>query len=149
MKRIAKFRALPALEQRFLLLALLTLPLVWLRLRAFGIEAAQTRAHHAAVVAGEADSLEVVARWASLVRAADRYMPFPSTCLSRSLTLLWLLERRGVVAQLRVGVRLKPEGLDAHAWVEYAGVPVNDDPKIGEQFAVFAQPIPLKAFARR
>ena len=61
-----------------------------------------------------------------LVRAANSHSVRPAACLSRSLTLWWLLRRRGIESQLRLGVRKGEQGLDAHAWVELAGQVVND-----------------------
>lgn len=68
-----------------------------------------------------------------LVAMAARRLPVSTTCLHRSLALWWLLRRRGVDCQLRLGARRTAERLDAHAWVEYQGRVVNDDPqKVGE-----------------
>jgi hypothetical protein len=45
-------------------------------------------------------------------------LPWPSTCLRRSLVLTALLRRRGRPATVRFGVRRQAELLLAHAWVE-------------------------------
>lgn len=63
------------------------------------------------------------------VRAVDRaaaYSPWPSACLTRSLTLMYLLRRRGVATDLKIGARLQNGALDAHAWIERDGVVLND-----------------------
>ena len=78
---------------------------------------------------------------------ATRHTPFRATCLSRSLLLGWLLRRRGVASDLRIGVRLTNGVLDAHAWVECSGVPVNDRPDIAAQFALFCDLVPLGSFS--
>jgi len=57
-----------------------------------------------------------------------------------------MLRRRGVASQLRIGVRINQGILDAHAWVEYAGTPVNDREDVGEQFSPFAEILPVTAF---
>ena len=57
------------------------------------------------------------------------------TCLERSLVLQWLLRRQGCPAELRIGVRPDIAGLDAHAWVEIDGEPVNDRRDIAQAFA--------------
>jgi hypothetical protein len=63
-----------------------------------------------------------------LARAVVRTLealPVDSRCLMRSLVLLGLLARRGVVAELVIAVR--PEERDqlaAHAWVEVRGEPL-------------------------
>jgi len=81
-----------------------------------------------------------------MVNLAARHSPFPATCLTRSLLLQWLLLRRGVASQLRIGVRLHSKSLQAHAWVECDGVPVNDSVDIASQFAPFAASLPAAAF---
>ena len=80
---------------------------------------------------------------ALVVHVAAGYTPGPVTCLSRSLLLAWLLQREGIAAQLRIGVRREAEGdaLAAHAWIEVAGTPVDDEPDVAARFLPFAAPL--------
>jgi hypothetical protein len=55
-------------------------------------------------------------------------------CLQRSAATARLLRRRGIYAELVIGVQQWP--FRAHAWVEIAGRVVNDKPHITEGFAV-------------
>jgi hypothetical protein len=55
-------------------------------------------------------------------------------CLQRSLVLLWLLRRRGIESELRIGVRKDGSALTAHAWIEMAGEFLNDSPDHCAQF---------------
>ena len=71
---------------------------------------------------------------ALLVGIAARNGPFRGTCLSRSFALLQLLHREGITADLRLGVR-KEAQLEAHAWVEYEGHPLNDTPDVATRYA--------------
>jgi Transglutaminase-like superfamily len=60
-----------------------------------------------------------------LARAVSRVLglvPGDSRCLFRSLTLLRMLERRGIGQTLVIAVR--PGPLAAHAWIEVDGRPV-------------------------
>jgi hypothetical protein len=50
-------------------------------------------------------------------------LPWDSRCLMRSLVLLRMLARRGVVCRLVIGVR-PGEKLGAHAWIEHDGTPL-------------------------
>jgi hypothetical protein len=50
-------------------------------------------------------------------------LPWDSRCLMRSLVLLRMLARRGVVCQLVIGVR-PGETFEAHAWIEHNGHPL-------------------------
>jgi hypothetical protein len=69
-------------------------------------------------------------RVARVVAMAARHTLAPNTCLHRSLALWWLLGRRGLDSQLKMGARLHDGRLDAHAWVEHDGIVVNDDPEV-------------------
>ena len=51
-------------------------------------------------------------------------LPWDSRCLMRSLVLVRMLARRGVKAQLVIGVRPGGE-FSAHAWVEHSGRPLT------------------------
>ena len=65
------------------------------------------------------DALTPAARW------PYRVLPWPSTCLRRSLVLTALLRRRGLPATVRFGVRRQAGPLLAHAWVECDGALVD------------------------
>jgi hypothetical protein len=72
-----------------------------------------------------------------MVGIASRH-GFPRvTCLPRSLTLWRLLRSQGVEADLRIGVRREAGRLDAHAWVEHRGLPLNDASDVAERYAAF------------
>jgi hypothetical protein len=55
-------------------------------------------------------------------------------CLQRSASTACLLKRYGVPAQMVIGAQQMP--FKAHAWVEVAGVVVNDKPYMPEMYAV-------------
>ena len=58
---------------------------------------------------------------ARMEAAAARHLPFQPNCLEQSLALWWLLRRRGIPADLRIGVRKDAANFEAHAWVEAGG----------------------------
>jgi hypothetical protein len=71
--------------------------------------------------------LQLLAAW-RLAHATGRVLerlPSDSRCLFRSLTLMCMLERRGIAQTLVVAVRPRPFG--AHAWVEVSGRAVLPD----------------------
>ncbi len=82
------------------------------------------------------DSMSYALRLGRLARMAGRYVPTNGSCLRQSLLVWWLLRRKGMPAELRIGVRTQ-EGFTAHAWVEVDGQPVNDAPDVAERFAPF------------
>ena len=61
-----------------------------------------------------------IGRAARLVDAVTACYP-NTTCLKKSLILLRLLRKRGVPAELRLGVRKVDDDFSAHAWIECAG----------------------------
>jgi transglutaminase-like putative cysteine protease len=73
------------------------------------------------------------------VALAGVFFPGRARCLEQSLALYVLLRRRGVPAQLRIGVQ--PYPFNAHAWVELSGAPLNEQPEMVRQF------VPLQDFA--
>ncbi len=62
-----------------------------------------------------------VERCAWLTAVAGRYTPIRATCLTQALVLSVLLGRRGVAAQLRIGVSRQAGRFAAHAWLERDG----------------------------
>lgn len=114
----------------------------WMPLFSLGLHALGLSRFHAWVkrtrLPGNASmTQQEIKTFAHWVNVAARRSPFRAACLTRSLLLEWLLRRRGVPGQLRIGVRLDGAALDAHAWVEVEGVPVNDKPDIAQHFAPF------------
>ncbi len=72
------------------------------------------------------------------VELASKHTVVGNTCLHRSMTLWWLLGRRGVDSHLRFGVRKDGDHLNAHAWVEHHGTVVNDEPTLGKDYMPLA-----------
>jgi hypothetical protein len=71
------------------------------------------------------------------VGRTERYSPLGGTCLSRSLALQWLLARRGISTNLRLGGAIVNGHFGAHAWVEHDGVVVGSPPDVATRFATF------------
>jgi hypothetical protein len=77
-------------------------------------------------------------RLAHLVGVAARHHVLPAHCLQKALILQSLLTRRGVKADLRIGVRREDGRLRAHAWVESAGMPLAESPDVAAHFLPLA-----------
>ncbi|WP_081954992.1 lasso peptide biosynthesis B2 protein [Achromobacter sp. RTa] len=58
-------------------------------------------------------------------------------CLAYSLALCVLARRVGLDARLIIGVRTRP--FSSHAWVEFNGAVVNDDPELRQKLAVILE----------
>ena len=73
--------------------------------------------------------------WA--VDITSRYIP-DATCLTQALAAQFLLKRRGVAAELRIGVAKSATGqFEAHAWVESDGQVVIGGVESPHRFAAF------------
>lgn len=70
------------------------------------------------------------------VCTAAAFYPRRALCLEQSLALTWLLRRRGVPAELRVGVQPRP--FYAHAWVEVDGRALNEPSDLPRVLTPFA-----------
>lgn len=76
---------------------------------------------------------------------AIRLGPWRSKCLTRSLALARLLKNRGIPFVLCIGVprgttlgrQGEPVNFSAHAWVEHAGIVLNDRQDVASRFSAF------------
>jgi hypothetical protein len=94
-------------------------------------------------IASQKESAELIARMAA---AAARNVFFGTNCLEQSLVLWWLLRRRGIAAELRIGARKELERFEAHAWVEVDSVVLNTTGVEHLHFIPFDGPItPMEA----
>lgn len=88
-------------------------------------------------------------RLAWIVLVASAYGPWPANCLHRAVCLTWYLHRRGLVGELRIGVRQGDDRpLDFHAWVEHDGNVLGDRRDVTSRYAVFPGAISTDATFR-
>ena len=73
------------------------------------------------------------------VTMASVFYPGRALCLEQSLALYVLLRRRGIDAELKLGVQ--PYPFNAHAWVELGGQPLNESAETIREF------VPMQGFA--
>jgi Transglutaminase-like superfamily len=147
-----KFWQLSGYERGVALEAAGGLLATWLGLRLAGFRRWKSALAHPALSAGtemsqrgasQRESAEVIARMAA---AAARNVFFSTNCLERSLVLWWLLRRRGIAAELRIGARKEFERFEAHAWVEVDSAALNSAAAEHLHFVPFEGPIsPLEA----
>ena len=143
-----KFHCLPRTDQWLLFQAMLLLPLVALTLRLGGFNRTQAILSRltSPSPSSQAPAPNVTLqakRIAHLVRLAARHSFIHANCLHQSLALWWLLRRRNIDSQLRIGVRKIEHRLEAHAWIELSGQVLNDSPDVNEHFAPFHEPLDL------
>ncbi len=74
--------------------------------------------------------------WA--VTRAARHVPFKAVCLPQAMAARVMLKRRGVASVMHFGAaRGQEKALDAHAWLDAAGVEVTGYP-VAKNFAEIA-----------
>ena len=133
-----KFWRLSCLERQLFIQALLLLPLSALALRLISFKRLQSFLIHLAPVKQPSKEIPPNARSTHvLVQAAARHGAYCATCLPQSLTLWWLLRRQGVESDLRFGARKEAGQIEAHAWVELLGIPLNDTLDVDQRFKPF------------
>lgn len=140
MVKLRKWLALSWAERAIFLQSLLALPILALALRVAGFRrvygfllrsSPAAGAHHRPVSQQEVSGL------ARMVNAAANHGLVQATCLPRSLLAWWLLRRRGVISEIKIGVRVHQGQFEAHAWVQREGIVLNDRPDVGQRFAAF------------
>ena len=78
---------------------------------------------------------------ARMVKLAVKYSPPWASCLRKSLVLWYLLRRQGIDSDLRIGSRRNEGKFEAHAWIEYQGMVLNDTQDVRQRFVMFKQAI--------
>ena len=130
----------------------LLLPAVGAALRLLGFKRTRSLLEGLAPLPPDPDQMDTALtndtafRIAQLVGIAAHHGPYRATCLRQSLALWWLLRRRGIPAELRIGVHKDEGELQAHAWVDYKDKPVNDRQGMTTRYAAFGiafKPRPL------
>jgi hypothetical protein len=122
----------------------------WLRLRLRGYRAALAAARPVRPPGLTGQEAQKVARDTAFALAvATKYGPWWPRCLLRSLALAHLLGRRGIAAEVRIGLPVERSTRDssgagpdfpAHAWVEFDGVVLNDRDDVASRFTPFEAP---------
>lgn len=136
-----KWRGLTRNDQRLLLQATVLLIGARLGLRFIDFRAQEnTRGTDAAPPRSESD-LARASAIARIVAIASAHTPVTVACLHRSLVLWWLLRRSGIPCELRLGARAGSGPFGAHAWVQCAGVALNEDAAHLAQYAPFAEAV--------
>ncbi|MBI4913937.1 MAG: lasso peptide biosynthesis B2 protein [Acidobacteria bacterium] len=127
-----RWRALSWGERRLLLGLAFLLPAVAGLVRLAGVGRARRCLERCSSVPvpRAATAVEILAgqRLALLAGMAGRRGLLRATCLRQALAVHFILRRRGLAPCLRIGVRRREGRLDAHAWVELEGVPLDPSP---------------------
>jgi hypothetical protein len=128
--RLRRFSALPRAAKIDFVRAALLMPLIRMSLRLRGFRATQKslqlRLGRGIAAMSEAAADSESKQVCRMVFAAAQYSLISFTCLEGSLALWWLLARRGITTQLRIGARKSGDKFEAHAWVERNGTAISE-----------------------
>jgi hypothetical protein len=138
-RRLQLFFAWPRADRWILAQSLILLPLLALALALLGYKRTQRLLLRFAPPTVEPPTLTEaqMRRIGQLVNLAANRGLYRATCLKRSLALWWILRQRGIDSDLRFGVRRGDNKIDAHAWVEYQGLVLNDRATVNTDYAPF------------
>lgn len=145
MSKARKFLQLSTSEKWMLFQALLLLPVSAVVLRLWGehcLVAALGESLPPTFNTERGIALQQARAAARMVALAERYGPYPANCLKRSVVTYWLLRRRGIDCNLRIGVCKKSSQIEAHAWIECLGQPLNEGADVHERFSPFDRIVP-------
>jgi hypothetical protein len=86
--------------------------------------------------------VQLATRWIRVLASEGIYR---STCLSQCLTFRSILECHGIEANLHIGVRKSKGELDAHAWIECAGIVLNERSDVWQRFVALSSASDLRS----
>jgi hypothetical protein len=133
---LRRFSALDKEARAVVVRAGLLLPLLSLSLRIRGFRQTQAMLQKFLPTTTREPSTSLC-NMVRMVRAAARYGFAPANCLEQSLALWFLLGRKGIASELRVGTRKTAGVFEAHAWVECDGEALNETPEVHQHYAAF------------
>ena len=141
-----KIAALDASQWWVIVQSPFVLLLTWIRLRRHGFQKTLARIGTPPLSGiPAANQAELAKKTAFALAVAVRAGPWRPQCLLRSVALASLLIRRGIPCVVRIGVpvdRKSPQAngwgdFRAHAWVEHAGIVLNDSQDVATRFSAF------------
>ncbi len=140
--RLKKIQTLTRREWAILLSSLLLLPVVSLSLKLRGFKKTQTFLSNSIPAKNkrpllENEKLEIAQYTARMVSIAAHNGLYKASCLERSLVAWWLLQRKGIHTELKIGVNKKTKSFAAHAWLEYPGHALAEKTDINDSFSAF------------
>lgn len=133
-------------EKWMLAVSILLLPLVVLAHRLFGLSRVQWALdrflpYHVCASFSQGQSIRLACSISRIVRIAATRGLCHATCLQQSVLLHWVLAKRGIVSDVRIGVSKRNGKFEAHAWVECLGYVVNDCKDVAVQYSPFPRRI--------
>ena len=127
---LRRFWRLPGSERSIVLQSAFWLTTTWFALRLIGFRRWSGFLERSSAVVNATANPSQLAEARNITRllsAAASHIFVRTNCLEQAMALSCVLRRRGIPAQLRFGARKDSSRLEAHAWVEHLGIPLNED----------------------
>ena len=143
MSRAARaFLKLPFSEKKAVVLMLVLIPIVELLLLGIGFKrtASLVWKPNMGASLSENDIDRMLTRYARLMKKVNRVLPY-GRCLAQSLVLGRVLQSKGIAVELVFGQSKIDQKLAAHAWLEYAGLPINESQNVARTYIPFRKPV--------
>lgn len=140
---LRRFWQLPGSERSVVLQSAFWLTATWFALRLIGFRRWSGFFERRSSAVDTAERVSQLAEAKSITRllsAAASHLLVRTNCLEQATALCYVLRRRGISAELRFGARKDTAGLEAHAWVEHLGIPLNEDRGEHLHFMPFENP---------
>ena len=123
---LGKFLGLPRAERKLVLRAIPTLVHSVVSLKLLGFRRSFRRSTPVVPMnSTEMDKLQLHEA-AQAIRRVSNVLGI-GTCLSRSLALRKMLDKKGIRTELRIGFDKSDDEFRAHAWLEFNGTPIGDE----------------------
>lgn len=142
-KHIHKYLQLSPVERKLFLRAFWMLPLIAWALRLLGFDRCRAILIRQASL-HKMKSSETLERDLVQARLAAKMISIAAAlglcrarCLQQSLALWWMMQKEGISTDVFFGVWKDEFGLGAHAWVELAGVVLNESQDVRDKYVAF------------
>jgi hypothetical protein len=140
-EQFQRYRALDPDARKLFRSVFVLLPLIRIHLRSRGYRKTQLwlqqRLEQRIVSTISLPQEDAIAVTCRMVKSATHYGFIRPTCLEESLALWYFLREKGILPNLRIGVRKNGEKFEAHAWVEHEGATLNQVQEAHKHYAAF------------
>ena len=140
-RKAETWHSLSKSDRALVIRAMFLLPIVAASLKTVGLRRTQswlTRNSLGPMALPTEQTRANVQRAAQMVAMACRRHALCSSCLPRTVVLWTLLQRRGIGADVRIGVRYNTQDqFESHAWLEWNGEVLNDAADVARQYLPF------------
>lgn len=82
------------------------------------------------------ETVVIIDKYTTIFNQMNQRTSLKGRCLSQSLVMRFLLSRKGISSELKIGISHATGQFDAHAWLERDGILLNDHPAVIAKYVV-------------